>query len=125
MSGETQTYVCIRCPIGCPLELVHEQDEIHEVSGYLCDRGAKYAKQEFEDPRRSFSTTIPIQGAIHARLPVKITAPIAKDRVLLAVDEVHRLSATAPVAMGQVLLAGVLGLEGVDVVATRTMRRWG
>ena len=123
MASETQDYVCIACPIGCPLQLVHEGNTIKEISGHNCKRGAKYARQEFTDPRRSFSTTIPIEGALYPRLPVKLSAPIRKEKVLEAARMVHKLSATAPVACGEVLLTGLLGEEGVDVVASRTMKR--
>lgn len=119
---EVQHYVCINCPIGCPLQLVHEGDQIEEISGYECNRGAKYARQEFIDPRRTFSTTIPISGAMYQRLPVKITAPVPKDRIMEAVAEIHELAVEAPVRLGQVLLCGVLG-EPIDVVACRTMKR--
>jgi CxxC motif-containing protein len=123
MTSETENYVCIACPIGCPLQLVHEGDAIQEISGNNCKRGAKYARQEFTDPRRSFSTTIPIEGSIYARLPVKLSAPVRKEDVLEAARVIHRLSAEAPVARGQVLLTGLLGEDGVDVVACRTMNR--
>jgi CxxC motif-containing protein len=123
MASETQDYVCIACPIGCPLQLVHERDSIREISGNNCKRGAKYARQEFTDPRRSFSTTIPIEGAIYARLPVKLSAPIRKEDVLEAARVVRGLSTSAPVACGEVVLSGLLGEEGIDVVACRTMER--
>ncbi len=123
MASEIQDYVCIACPIGCPLQLVHEGDTIQEVSGHNCKRGAKYARQEFIDPRRSFSTTIPIEGAIYARLPVKLSAPIRKENVLEAARVVHGLSAAAPIAGGEVLLTGVLGDDDVSVGACRTMKR--
>jgi CxxC motif-containing protein len=123
MARETQDYVCIACPIGCPLQLVHERDTIREISGHNCKRGAKYARQEFTDPRRSFSTTIPIEGAVHSRLPVKLSAPIRKENVLEAARVVRGLSTSAPVVRGDVLLRSLLGEEGVDVVACRTMER--
>jgi CxxC motif-containing protein len=102
---------------------VHQGDAIQEVSGNNCKRGAKYARQEFTDPRRSFSTTIPIQGAIYARLPVKLSAPIRKEDVLKAARAIRGLSASAPVACGTIVLASLLGDQGVDVVACRTMER--
>jgi CxxC motif-containing protein len=123
VASETQDYVCIACPIGCPLQLVHEGDSIQEISGHNCKRGAKYARQEFTDPRRTFSTTIPIEGAIYPRLPVKLSAPIPKEKVLEAARMVHRLSAEAPIACGEVLLTGLLGEEDVSVLACRTMKR--
>jgi CxxC motif-containing protein len=123
VASETQDYVCIACPIGCPLQLVHEGDTIREISGHNCKRGAKYARQEFTDPRRSFSTTIPIEGALYARLPVKLSAPIRKEKVLEAARVIRGLAASAPIARGEVLLAALFGEEDVDVVACRTMKR--
>ena len=123
MTSETEDYVCIACPIGCPLQLVHEGDTIQEVAGHNCKRGAKYARQEFTDPRRTFSTTIPIEGAIYPRLPVKLSAPIRKENVLEAARVIHRLSAEAPISCGEVLLTDLLGDEDVAVVACRTMKR--
>ena len=38
-------FVCVGCPIGCPLQLEHSGGEIIEISGYDCKRGAKYARQ--------------------------------------------------------------------------------
>ncbi len=123
MASQTEEYVCIACPIGCPLQLVHEGNTIQEISGNNCKRGAKYARQEFTDPRRSLSTTIPIEGALYPRLPVKLSTPIRKENVLEAARVIQGLSASAPVACGEVLLRGLLGEEDVAVVASRTMKR--
>ena len=123
MSTEVQNYVCIACPMGCPLQLSHEGNLIEEVLGNQCNRGAKYAKQEFIDPRRTFSTTVPISHGTYARLPVKLSAPIQKDRVMEAMRIIYCLRAEAPVALGEVLFENILGEKGIDVVATRTMKR--
>lgn len=121
--SETKTITCINCPIGCPLQLVHEGDELREIEGNQCKRGKKYAQQEFVDPRRTFSTTIPIAGARHARLPVKLSNPVPKDRIMEAVDAIHELRVDAPVRMGAVLVRDLIGVEGVDVVVARSMAR--
>lgn len=123
--SETRAFVCIGCPIGCPLVLTHEGREVIEVAGNECDRGAKYARQEFTDPRRALSTTVAIAGARWARLPVKVTAPVPKERVREAARLIHALRVEAPVERGRVLIAGLLGLPGVDVVACRAMGRAG
>lgn len=121
--SENKSFTCIGCPIGCPLQLTHEGTEILEIEGYECNRGAKYAAQEFSDPRRFMSTTISIEGARWKRLPVKVTAPVPKDQVVAAAAEIHKIRVKAPVKMGQVLLRDLLGEKGVDVVATRSMER--
>jgi CxxC motif-containing protein len=121
--SETRAFVCIGCPIGCPLVLTHEGREVVEVHGNECDRGAKYARQEFTDPRRSLSTTVALEGARLARLPVKVTVALPKERVREAARIVHALRVQAPVARGAVLLRDLLGEPGADVVACRTVGR--
>ncbi|MDF1592560.1 MAG: DUF1667 domain-containing protein [Desulfobacterales bacterium] len=120
---EAKQYTCIGCPIGCPLHLEHDGNTIKEVSGYECDRGAKYAHQEFIDPRRSLSTTVAISGAMWPRLPIRTCKPIHKDQVLEAVRKIQALKLQAPVKMGQVLIRDFMGEKGIDVVACRTMKR--
>jgi len=121
MMAETKQFVCISCPIGCPLQLEHSGEEIQEISGNECKRGAKYARQEFTDPRRELSTTVAISGALWARLPVKTSGAVPKDKVLDAAREIHAIQAAAPVKLGQVLHRALLGEVGLDVVASRSM----
>ena len=123
--AKAKQFTCIGCPIGCPLQLVHEGSKITEISGNECDRGAKYAKQEFIDPRRELSTTMEITGARWRRIPVKVTGPVEKGRVLEAARRIHAVHATAPVKIGQVLIKDFLGEKGIDVVACRTMEAIG
>lgn len=119
--AKAKEYTCIGCPIGCPLQLVHKGSKITEILGYECDRGAKYAKQEFTDPRRELSTTMEIVGARWRRIPVKVTGPVEKGRVLEAARRIHEVPVTAPVKIGQVLIKDLLGEKGIDVVACRSM----
>jgi len=118
---DSEKFVCVGCPIGCPLELEHEGDQIIEVAGNDCKRGAKYAKQEFSDPRRSLATTVAISGAVWGRLPVKTSGQVPKHRVMEAARVIHEIRCRAPVEAGQVLLEGLLGEAGLDVIATRSM----
>ncbi|MFO7666939.1 MAG: DUF1667 domain-containing protein, partial [Desulfobacterales bacterium] len=120
---EIKKYICIGCPVGCPLQLEHEKDQIKEVTGNECNRGAKYARQEFTDPRRSISTTISISGALRQRLPVKVSGAIHKDQILEAARKIHELKVVAPVEIGQVIIEDFLGEKGIDVVACRSMKR--
>jgi CxxC motif-containing protein len=118
---ETRKFVCIGCPVGCPLQLVYEGGEILETSGHECDRGAKYARQEFSEPRRSLTSTVAISGARWERLPVKVAGLVHKDRVREAAAALRGVHAEAPVRCGQVLREGLLG--DLTVVATRSMDR--
>ena len=109
--------------MGCPLQLKHEGRKIIEVSGNECNRGGKYAQQEFIDPRRALSTTVAISGGLWQRLPVMTSGPIRKEAVMKAARVIHKIRVKAPVKAGQVLLKDLLGEKGIDVVAARSMAR--
>ncbi len=121
--SEKTTFVCIGCPIGCPLQLRHVGEEIEEILGHQCNRGAKYARQELTDPRRELSTTVAIEGGLWERLPVKVTGPVPRDKVMQAARIIHGVRLEAPISSGQVVLEALLGGEKLTVVATRAMPR--
>ncbi len=118
---EIRQLTCIGCPIGCPLQLEHKKNEIIEISGHECNRGAKYAHQEFTEPRRDLTTTIAVTGAIWERLPVKAIRPIPKEKVMEAARIIHQIRLEAPVSLGQVVIKDFLGEKGLHVVASRSM----
>ncbi len=120
---ETTKFVCIGCPIGCPLRLEHVDGRIEEVTGHECNRGAKYAKQEFTDPRRELSTTVAIRGGLWERLPVKVAGAVPKDKILEAARLIHSVHVEAPVKLGDTVLETKLEDEPMRVVATRSMSR--
>ncbi len=119
---ETVHYLCIGCPLGCRLEVDAEDGQVVEVRGYGCKRGQAFAVQEHTDPQRSVTTTVSVAGGLWPRLPVKTADTVPKDSVIDVCRALHDLRIEAPVALGDVVLADVLG-TGVDVVATRDMPR--
>jgi len=112
---------CICCPHGCSLKVVKEGDKVVSVTGNGCGRGAAFGEQEVIDPRRVFSTTVPIVGAICGKIPVKLTAQFPKTRLIEAAFEIQKLHLKAPVKVGQVLIKDLLGEKGCNVVACRTL----
>jgi len=112
---------CICCPHGCSLKVVKEGDKVVSVTGNSCSRGAAFGEQEVIEPRRVFSTTVPIEGAICGKIPVKLTDQFPKDRLIEAAFEIQKLRLKAPVKVGQVLIKDLLGEKGVNVVACRTL----
>ncbi len=109
--------------MGCPLQLEHEDGRIIEVSGHECNRGAKYARQEFVEPKRELSTTVAISEGLWERLPVKVNGGVQKERIMEAARVIHRLRVRAPIRAGQVLMKDLLGEPGLNVVACRSMER--
>lgn len=115
-------YLCIGCPLGCRLEVEAEAEDIVEVRGFACRRGHEFAIQEHTDPRRVVTTTVRITGGVWARLPVKTAGAIPKAKVIELCSVLHTLKLSAPIKLGEVILADALG-AGVDVIATRDLPR--
>jgi CxxC motif-containing protein len=114
-------YVCIVCPNSCRLsvEEVHGSDEI-VVTGYGCQRGIVYGRDEHTNPKRMLTTTVVIEGGTLPRLPVISASEIPKAKLRECLAELMGLSVVAPVKCGDVV-AGNVGATGVDVLAARSM----
>jgi len=113
-----QEVICICCPKGCHLKVDPEND--YKVTGAGCKNGVAYGKEELTNPTRVVTSTVSVAEGAHPRLPVKTADAVPKasiDDVMRAIDDVRL---TAPVKMGQVVIADVCG-TGVDVVATRSL----
>ncbi|MCB0162554.1 MAG: DUF1667 domain-containing protein, partial [Caldilineaceae bacterium] len=93
---------------------------IVEIRGFSCKRGQEYAAQEHVDPRRVVTTTVAVDGGTLARLPVRSAGTVPKALVRDACRALRAVHMHAPVRMGDVVLADILG-TGVDIVATRDM----
>jgi CxxC motif-containing protein len=116
-------YLCIGCPLGCRLE-VDDSDAAEgiKVTGWSCKTGKAYGSQEHTDPRRNIATSIRITGARWARVPVKTSDAVPKHLVRDVARAVREMEVSAPVKLGTVVLANVLG-TGIDIVTTRDMER--
>jgi CxxC motif-containing protein len=121
-SIRTTGYLCIGCPLGCRLEIDDTGDsrDIVEVRGNNCRRGEAFVRQEHIDPRRMVTTTVRIENGLWAKLPVKTTSAVPKDKIFGICEALHALTLKAPVRMGDVIISNVMG-TGIDVVATRDM----
>jgi CxxC motif-containing protein len=64
---------------------------------------------------------MPVDGGDWPLVSVRTNPPIPKDRMLEAMDEITGVRVNAPIRVGDVLIADVLG-TGCDVVATRNVK---
>ncbi len=108
--------VCIVCPRGCHMKA----DEELNVTGNACPRGAQYARAELTHPTRVVTSTVRITGAPYTRLPVKTSAPVPKEFIESVMAELCKVTAAAPVHVGDVIIKNILS-TGADVVATREL----
>ena len=117
---ETRTLTCIRCPRGCTVAVTLADDgTITSVTGNSCMRGDKYARDEVTHPVRGVTTTVPVVGsATEKMVSVKTAGDVPKGRVFDVVRALTDVTATAPVHIGDVILADVAG-TGIDIVATK------
>ncbi len=114
-------YLCIGCPLGCRLEVDEAGDgHVVEVRGFSCKRGQAYALQEHSSPQRMVTTTVAIEGALLARLPVRTNKPVGKNQVMAICQVLRTFKVLAPIQRGAIILPNVLN-SGVDVIASRSM----
>jgi CxxC motif-containing protein len=110
--------ICTVCPTGCGLTVTLENGLPVKVAGNLCKRGLAYAVAECTNPVRTLTTTVRLCNGDRPLLPVRTTIPVPRARMREMVCILNGMAVSAPVLMGTVLLADILG-SGADVVATQ------
>lgn len=116
---QTKQITCIRCPLGCQIQVDIAGKEVMSTRNNLCARGKQYAQDEVLRPTRMVTSLIPIKGQIKP-LSVKTALPIPKDAMQNVLDAIRNATPVLPIAIGDVILHDVCG-TGVDVVATCTL----
>lgn len=111
---------CIVCPLGCRIQVKEEEGKLTFQGG--CPRGKSYAEQEVTHPCRVVTTTVRVRSGEIPRLPVRTSRGFPKDRIFALMEFLRSFEVEAPVRCGEVLVRDLLG-TGVDLVATRTIRR--
>lgn len=115
---EIKELICIRCPLGCQLEVsLDDSGKVAEVAGHTCARGKEYATEEVSDPRRMVTSLVLVEGALEP-LSVKTATPVPKAQVQDVLAAIRALRVQAPVALGEVLIEDVCG-TGISVIATK------
>lgn len=112
--------VCIRCPLGCRLKVSVEDSGV-QVTGNRCPKGLIYAKEEVTAPQRILTSSVKVLGGEIPLVSVKTSGPLPKHLILEAQDLLRHLQVEAPVGLGQTVVPNLFA-QGVDVVATRTVR---
>ena len=106
--------ICIMCPLGCPLEIEKNGEEI-VVKGNTCKRGERYGTVEFTAPKRAITTLVNLKSGGVAS--VKTSDSVPKERIFDVIKFIGTLTANDDVQIGDVVASDILGL-GVDVVIT-------
>ena len=115
---------CIECPKGCALAVEMDGLKAVAVTGQECPRGDKYARREIENPMRTLTTSVLTEALEFKMLPVRTSAPIPKEKILPAMEEIKKMKISSPVETGDAVVKNFMGL-GVDLVAARRLRALG
>ena len=105
---------CIICPRGCPLVVDVNEDgqKPPYVTGFACNRGEVYAKNEIINPMRTISSSIKITGGA---LPLVSVRDVMK--------KIKEMKIEAPCQIGDVLIYDILGLDS-DLIITKAIDKF-
>jgi len=117
---KTVNLICIGCPLGCPLTVEMEGNEVKSVAGNTCPRGDAYARKELTNPTRIVTSTVRVAGGRLAMVSVKTESDIPKSKIFDCVKALQDVEVKAPVKIGDVIVENVAG-TGVNVIATKNV----
>ena len=84
---EKRELICIGCPLGCPLTVTMEGEQI-TVAGNTCKRGEIYAKKEVTNPTRVVTSSVHVKNGEIAMVSVKTKNDIPKDKIFACMKEI-------------------------------------
>jgi CxxC motif-containing protein len=122
MAAEKKHFVCVVCPTGCEIDVVHDGSEIISMEGNKCEKSEEFVQQELIEPMRILTTTVRIQGSKWPVIPVRTDKTVPKRLFPLMMKQLRRTKLQAPVNMLDLVVKDILG-TGANIVATRTMPR--
>jgi len=122
MDTDKKRFTCVICPIGCDIDAGLSVSNEVLMEGNKCEKGREFVLQELEEPMRILTTTVRIDGAKWAMLPVRTDRPIPKRLLFKVIDELSDIELQAPVKLSDVIVVDIAG-TGANMVATRSMNR--
>lgn len=119
---EKRNLICIGCPMGCPLEVEIEGDQVKNVTGNTCKRGDVYARKEVTNPTRIVTTTVRVEGGTLSMVSVKTQEDIPKGKIFDCIKDLKDIVVEAPVHIGDVIKKNIAG-TGVKIIATKDVKK--
>jgi len=113
----TGEIVCVVCPTSCLVHAEWDDEELVSIDRARCKLAWDYVAAEIFDPRRTVTTTVPVDAGQSPLVSVKTASPVPKGMVFDVMNDLAGVVAKAPITVGDVILKDVSG-TGIDVVAT-------
>ena len=110
-----RTLTCIVCPRGCTLTVTGEGDSL-TVRGNSCPKGKQYAIDEVTHPVRTVTSTVRVSNREDTMVSVKTREPVPKTQLFEVMQQLRRVTAEAPLHIGDILIPDVCG---TDIIATK------
>ena len=103
---------CTECPMGCSIQVEHEDKNIISITGNTCPRGKLYAENELICPKRVVTSTV--KSTDGKLVPVKTKDPIPKSEIFAVMEKINKTTCQTPIKTGTVVYKNVC--DGVDLV---------
>ncbi|PUU87236.1 DUF1667 domain-containing protein [Halanaerobium sp.] len=114
----TEKFTCVVCPIGCEVTVKGQKDNIEKITGFKCDRGKKYAKNEFLNPTRILTSTVKIKNHDLPVISVRTDKPVSKDEIFDCMKIIRNTEIEAPITMNEVIIKDINN-TGVNIITTK------
>ena len=112
-----KTFTCIICPVGCQIDVRGIPGKTTLVEGNDCERGIKYAKEEYCHPTRILTSSVLVKGARTPLIPVRSNEPVPKERIQDCMKVIKETVVYPPVRLHDIVIPDILG-TGIHIVAT-------
>ena len=93
---------------------------VKKITGHKCGEGEKFIIEEFTNPVRIFTGTVPTGHADLPLLSVRTSVPIPKEQMKKAAKAALDAKPEFPVRAGDVLISRFMGTEA-DLIATSNL----
>ena len=87
------------------------------MTGNTRKSGDSYARKECTHPERRLTSTVKVEGGRLPVVPVKSSLPVPKEMLFDCMKEINKVTVTAPVHIGDVVLSNILDTS-VHILAT-------
>jgi len=112
-------YICVLCPNSCTVTVLYDEGQVEGISGHGCERGREWAENEVIRPMRYFVGSVTVRNGDYETVSVKTSDFIPLEKAREIGLHTHSLCIEAPVRMYQVVESDILGMEGINLIATR------